>query len=329
MPGDVPTVVRMTPGAPVSGGAVSILHVHADAAEMMGLCERIGVGPVGVGKVVVRDLCGVDRGVACLIAPGVLQLMPHAGVAVERTLLARLTELGATLADPSRFHPRDLYPEAADDAEACALDALSRAVSPRAVDAVLASAEAWRRAGPANDPARERALDRLLVAPTVAAVGRANVGKSTLLNALARQALAVVSEHAGTTLDHVGAALCLDGVVVQWIDTPGWRVDAGALELEARASAAEAVARADLVVVCVDAASGGIDPGLMGARDGTAMLRVGTRGSLGEVGGCDMVTDAHEGRGIAELAVLVRRALVPDGVLEAPGRWAFHPILRG
>lgn len=319
----------MTPGASVSGGAVSVLHLYADAGEMAAWCEWIGVGRVQAGKVVVRDLCGVDRGVACLIAPGVLQLMPHAGVAVERTLLARLTELGATIADPSRFHPRDLYPEAADDVEACALDALSRAVSPRAVDAVLASAEAWRSAGPAIDPEHGRGLDRLLVAPMVAAVGRANVGKSTLLNALARQALAVVSEHAGTTLDHVGAALCLDGVVVQWIDTPGWREDAGALELEARAAASEVVARADLVVVCVDAASGGIDPGLMGACGGTAMLRVGTRGSLGEVGDCAVVTDAHDGRGIAELAMRVRRALVPDDVLEAPGRWAFHPILRG
>ncbi len=55
----------------------------------------------------------------------------------------------------------------------------------------------------------------------VVLVGRPNTGKSSLFNALAGNRSALVSEHAGTTRDYLAAALDLDGVVCQLIDTAG------------------------------------------------------------------------------------------------------------
>ena len=52
-------------------------------------------------------------------------------------------------------------------------------------------------------------------------VGRPNAGKSSLLNALASNSAALVSEHAGTTRDYLVAELDLDGIKCQLIDTAG------------------------------------------------------------------------------------------------------------
>lgn len=321
----------MTPGAATSGGAVTVLQVCGEPSAIDAIAARMGIGSPVVGRVLVRDFFGIDRGVACLLTPTVLQIMPHAGKAVERAILDGLAGIGVTLVEPTAVTPRALYPEAADNAEACALDVLARAVSPLAVDAVLRSLESWRseRGAEAIDARRQHALDRLLCAPTVAVIGFANVGKSTLLNALAGDTLAVVSDQPGTTLDHIGASLCLDGLMVQWIDTPGWRADAAPEELEARAAAVRVVGRADLVVLCADAAAGAIEPSVMGTSVGTPVIRVGTRAALCIPSGCDLVTDALSGSGIPELARLVRQTLVPDEALERPGRWVYHAGLLG
>ena len=83
---------------------------------------------------------------------------------------------------------------------------------------------------------------------TIALVGRANVGKSTLLNRIAGQDVAIVSPIAGTTTDVVekGMELLPFGPIL-WLDTGGWD-DTSALGAARKERTASAVARADILL---------------------------------------------------------------------------------
>jgi tRNA modification GTPase len=85
------------------------------------------------------------------------------------------------------------------------------------------------------------------------------VGKSTLLNRLARREAAIVSPHAGTTRDVIEVHLDLGGFPVILRDTAGLRDATDPVEQEGVRRARDAVADADLVLWMVDAASGEVD----------------------------------------------------------------------
>jgi tRNA modification GTPase len=83
---------------------------------------------------------------------------------------------------------------------------------------------------------------------TIAVVGEPNVGKSSLVNALARRDVAIVSEVPGTTRDLIEVALDLCGVPVTLIDTAGLRDSADPIEAEGIRRAQRRAAAADLVL---------------------------------------------------------------------------------
>lgn len=87
----------------------------------------------------------------------------------------------------------------------------------------------------------------------VVIAGPPNAGKSSLLNALAKRDVAIVSEEAGTTRDVIEAHLDLGGVPVLLLDTAGLREAAGAVEAEGIARALARAGDADLVLWLVDA----------------------------------------------------------------------------
>ena len=88
--------------------------------------------------------------------------------------------------------------------------------------------------------------------------GPPNVGKSTLMNALARRDVAIVTEHAGTTRDVIEVELELNGLPVILSDTAGLRETADAVEAIGVAKSREIMAIADLVLWLGDAASASV-----------------------------------------------------------------------
>jgi tRNA modification GTPase len=92
------------------------------------------------------------------------------------------------------------------------------------------------------------AARRLRSGYKVAIVGAPNVGKSSLLNAIAREDVAIVSEIAGTTRDVVSARVILDGMVVTFLDTAGLRETEDPIEQLGVARAEGELRNADLVV---------------------------------------------------------------------------------
>jgi tRNA modification GTPase len=95
--------------------------------------------------------------------------------------------------------------------------------------------------------------ERLRDGLNVVILGAPNVGKSTLLNALARRDVAMVSDIPGTTRDVLEVALDLDGYPVTLIDTAGLRQAADILEAEGIRRALRRAETADLRIVLVDA----------------------------------------------------------------------------
>ncbi len=88
----------------------------------------------------------------------------------------------------------------------------------------------------------------------VVIAGAPNVGKSSLLNALARRDAAIVSERAGTTRDVVEVRLDLGGLPVTVADTAGLRESRDEIEAEGVRRALALAAAADLRIVMVEAA---------------------------------------------------------------------------
>jgi len=97
-------------------------------------------------------------------------------------------------------------------------------------------------------------FERLSHEPTAVLVGRPNAGKSSLLNALAGRARAVVSPIAGTTRDAISAEIALRRGIIRLIDVAGVEEspDGDVISKQMHERALEMVATADLVLLVRD-----------------------------------------------------------------------------
>ena len=164
--------------------------------------------------------------------------------------------------------------------------------------------------------------ERLRDGLVVAIAGPPNVGKSTLMNTLARREVAIVSPYAGTTRDVIEVQLDLSGYPVTVIDTAGIRETDDPVEQEGVRRARARAAEADLVLWMSDAQHDerpqqGAAP-VWRVRNKTDLAAPGS-GAAGEKepaellargrGDADFCISASRGDGIAELiAALVRFA---------------------
>jgi tRNA modification GTPase len=85
-----------------------------------------------------------------------------------------------------------------------------------------------------------------------AIVGRPNVGKSSLLNALLMRERAIVSEIAGTTRDTVEESMEIGGIPIRLVDTAGMRSGGGRVEQLGVERSVKVMEQADLVLAVFD-----------------------------------------------------------------------------
>lgn len=90
----------------------------------------------------------------------------------------------------------------------------------------------------------------------VVLAGAPNVGKSSLLNRLAGEELAIVTEIPGTTRDTVRQTIQIEGVPINVIDTAGLRETSDRIEAIGISRTWDAIGKADALLLVVDAADG-------------------------------------------------------------------------
>lgn len=89
-----------------------------------------------------------------------------------------------------------------------------------------------------------------------AIVGRPNVGKSSLLNCLAMEERAIVTDIAGTTRDVIEETVDLDGIALRLLDTAGIRETSDEIERLGVARSLKYIDEAELVLLVLDSAAG-------------------------------------------------------------------------
>jgi tRNA modification GTPase len=127
----------------------------------------------------------------------------------------------------------------------------------------------------------------------VAIVGRPNVGKSTLLNALLNEERAIVSEIEGTTRDSIEDTVAIEGITFRFIDTAGIRETADTIENLGIRRTYQKIEQSAIVMLLVEAADGAalINKSLLAIRKqlqtGKNLLLVVNKSDLNESGDPD------------------------------------------
>lgn len=257
-----------------------------------------------------------------------LEVHGHGGREVVRFILDHLREQGLHIVGWADF----LRQTADDPLSAAAAIALAHAATLRTAGilfdqqqgALGRALDAIRAALAANDStsAAERlaqltrfmAVGQHLTRPwRVAVAGAPNVGKSSLVNALAGYQRSIVAPTPGTTRDVVTTRLALDGWLIELVDTAGLRADAEALEEQGIVRAREAVADADLCLWVLD----GSAPPVWPDEDMQGVLQVINKSDLPSAWNLESASgavrvSARTGEELEELCAAVVARLVPD-----------------
>jgi tRNA modification GTPase len=245
------------------------IHVHGGraviGAVLGALAALPGFRPAEAGEFTRRaflngrlDLTEAE-GIADLIAAETeaqrRQAVRQAGGQLHRTALAwreQLVLARALIEAELDFADEDDIPGAVSDRIWPAVAALADEI-----DAALRSGER---------------AERLRDGAEIVILGPPNAGKSTLLNALARRDVAIVTPEPGTTRDLIEVRLDLGGYPVTLVDTAGLREHAGQVEAEGIRRAEARADAADLVLWLSEVGIAAPPPSL-----GAPVLRVGTK----------------------------------------------------
>lgn len=149
----------------------------------------------------------------------------------------------------------------------------------------------------------------------VALVGKPNVGKSSILNYLLKEARSIVSEIPGTTRDIIREEVSIDGILFRLYDTAGLRNSDNPIEEEGIKRSREVLRNADVVVFIEDAQQGSsyeLLGELLEIVSGDKIIKVLNKIDLGDLKqiDADIRVSAKTGEGMKELTkTLVSKAL--------------------
>jgi len=268
-------VVQLTPAGRGAVATVRIEGAGASArvdARFEGVARQpiseLPPGRVAFGRFRLGPYVA-DEVLVCRPANDVVEIHCHGGPLVVERLVDALRAGGGQLVSWQAWVQRSC----SSPIKAAACEALAGALTLRAASILLdqfhgalerAVEELRELVGQRRHPPAIGRLERLLaVAPCglhlarpwrVALTGRANAGKSSLLNALVGFRRAIVHETPGTTRDVLTAATAIDGWPVEFADTAGLRPAATAVEADGIRLAEQRLQSADLVLLVVDAA---------------------------------------------------------------------------
>jgi tRNA modification GTPase len=150
--------------------------------------------------------------------------------------------------------------------------------------------------------------ERLREGVEVAIVGPPNAGKSSLLNAIAGRAAAIVSPHPGTTRDVIEVALDLGGYPVILADTAGVRDGSDDVEREGVARALSRARSADIRLIVLD--------GALWPRAEPAIMTMVDDASLVVLNKADLLPPEAEVNTAAGRPLLPVSALTGDGIAD-------------
>jgi tRNA modification GTPase len=284
---------------------------------------RIWLGRLGEGSSdeVVVTLKGI-------VPVAWVEIHCHGGREVIRFLLETFSERGLRACSWQEFCERTSGNRLRSQALAALADAITTRTAAilldqyhgaftRAVEHILAS---WQR----GDEPRARGLlqalaqhahvGRHLTMPwRLVVAGAPNVGKSSLINALAGYQRCVVAPSPGTTRDLVTTSIAVAGWPIELTDTAGLRPTVESLEQQGVGLAQQAVRTADLCLWVLDASAGPVWPDCPTQTMHFVISKV----DLDAAWDLDQAKNAVRvsalaGSGLAELCDAISRWLVPD-----------------
>lgn len=146
----------------------------------------------------------------------------------------------------------------------------------------------------------------------IAIVGRPNAGKSSLLNALAGQERAIVTDIAGTTRDVLREAIHIDGVALELADTAGLRDSDDVVEREGIRRARAQLERCDVALLVTDAEHADADRAFFdGTPEHATRITVVNKIDIGHVAarreGDTLWLSARTGEGLDTLRALLKQ----------------------
>ena len=237
------------------------LHVHAGRAVTDAVADRLaalGLRPAEAGEFTRRAFL---NGKLDLVSAEAVHDLVAAETEAQRRQALRQLEGGLS----------DLYRDWSDRLrgalarQEALIDFPDEDLPPEVEADLLASIRSLHQEIAAHLDDRHRG-EKLREGLCFAITGAPNVGKSSLINALAQRDVAIVSATPGTTRDAIETRIVLGGVPVTLVDTAGLRDTTDPIEAEGVRRARSRAATADLVIAVIEAGTPGAVAGLVVAN---------------------------------------------------------------